>query len=30
MQQFLNDLGLTDFKFQPTAADRGVVTATKP
>src|SRR3954468_9651909 len=25
MQQFLNELGLTNFKYQPTAADRGVV-----
>ena len=29
MQQFMNELGLTDFKYQPTAADRGVVTAKK-
>jgi SAM-dependent methyltransferase len=29
MQQFLNELGLTDFKYQPTAADRGIVTAIK-
>jgi len=30
MEEFLTELGLTNFKYQPTAADRGVVTATKP
>lgn len=30
MEEFTTELGLTDFKFQPTAADRGVVTTTKP
>jgi SAM-dependent methyltransferase len=29
MEQFLRAAGLTDVKFQPTAADRGVITATK-
>jgi SAM-dependent methyltransferase len=30
MQEFLTELGLMNFKYQPTAADRGIVTATKP
>jgi 3-hydroxy-5-methyl-1-naphthoate 3-O-methyltransferase len=30
MQQFLDELGFKNFKYQPTVADRGVVTATKP
>jgi SAM-dependent methyltransferase len=30
MEEFLTELGLTNFKYQPTSADRGVVTATKP
>jgi cyclopropane fatty-acyl-phospholipid synthase-like methyltransferase len=30
MEKFLTELGLTNCKYQPTAADRGVVTATKP
>jgi hypothetical protein len=30
MEEFTTELGLTNFKFQPTAADRGVVTTTKP
>lgn len=29
MQGFLDELGYTNFKYQPTAADRGVVTARK-
>ena len=29
MEGFLSELGYANFKFQPTAADRGIVTATK-
>ncbi len=29
-QTFLDELGFVDFQYRPTAADRGIVTATKP
>jgi hypothetical protein len=30
MRDFLTELGMTNFTFKETAADRGIVTATKP